>query len=203
MQKRTMTLWLATISVLVACGGGSDGASPANPTTGGTNPPTGTAPPDPAPPVTNPPPSSAITAANSCDLPNFQTDVLAAVNAARAQARKCGNTDVAAAPAMRWNDQLFAASAVHSADMAAHNKMQHTGFDGSEFSARAERQGYMSASGENIAYSYRSVQNVMQAWITSEGHCKNIMSQGTNDVAVACVRSSNSTPYWTMVVGRS
>ena len=191
MRKTTLTLCLATLSVLAACGGGSDASLPPDPTTGGSDSPA------------NPPASSAVTAASSCNLPNFQADVIAAVNAARAQARNCGNTAVPAAAAMRWNDKLFAASAVHSADMAARNEMTHIGSDGSEFWNRTEAQGYKSASSENVAYGYGSVQDVMQGWINSAGHCTNIMRQSANDVAVACVRASNSTPYWTMVLGKS
>jgi uncharacterized protein YkwD len=195
MRKTTITLCLATLSVLAACGGGSDGPLPTDPITGGSDSPTN--------PPANPPASSAVTAANSCNLPNFQNEVFAAVNAARSQARTCGNTPVPAAAAVRWNDKLFVASAEHSADMAARNKMSHIGSDGSEFWQRTAKQGYAAATGENIAYGYGSVQDVMQGWIKSAGHCANIMKSTANDVAVACVRSGNSTPYWTMVLGKS
>jgi uncharacterized protein YkwD len=195
MRKTTITLCLATLSVLVACGGGSDGPLPADPITGGSD--------SPANPTANPPASSAVTAANSCDLPNFQNEVFAAVNAARAQARTCGNTSVPAAAAVRWNEPLFAASAGHSADMATHNNLDHTGSDGKDFPYRAAQQGYNSVYGENIAVGYDSVQSVIKGWLDSPDHCSIMMNKNINDMAVACVRSSNSRPYWTMVVGKT
>jgi uncharacterized protein YkwD len=208
MRHTTLTLCLATLGVLAACGGGSDAPSVTAPTgdssvtANPTNPVAEPATPTPTNP--NPPAvSSAITAGNSCNLPNFQSDVMAAMNAARSQARSCGSKAFAAAPAVRWNDKLFAASAGHSADMAATNNMSHTGSDGSKFWQRTAKQGYTTSTGENIAYGYSSVQDVMQGWIKSAGHCENIMNPGANDVAVACVRSSDSTPYWTMVLGKS
>jgi uncharacterized protein YkwD len=182
---------MATLMVMAACGGGSDGPLPTDPITGGSDSPA------------NPPASSAVTAANSCDLPNFQNEVFAAVNTARSQARTCGNTPVPAAAAVRWNDKLFAASAEHSADMAAIGKMQHAGSDGSSPGDRAVKQGYNAYVGENVAYGYGSVKDVMQGWITSEGHCANIMGKNSNDMAVACVRGSDSRPYWTMLMGKS
>jgi uncharacterized protein YkwD len=210
MRQTTLTLCFATLSALAACGGGSDAtptvAAPtgdsstaAEPVVDPTSPPVN----PPANPPVNPPASSAITVANSCALPSFQSDVMAAMNAARSQARNCGAKAYAAAPAVRWNDKLFAASAGHSADMAARNNMSHIGSDGSEFWDRTKKQGYTTATGENVAYGYGSVQDVMQGWVKSAGHCENIMKSTANDVAVACVRSSNSTPYWTMLLGKS
>jgi uncharacterized protein YkwD len=131
--------------------------------------------------------------------------MLAAVNAARSQARNCGATAYAAAPSVRWSDKLFVATSAHSTDMATRNYFAHTSPEGQKFSDRAALAGYSFAYGENIAAGRLGIASVMDGWIKSEGHCKNIMNPVVNDVAVACVGSSTSQyrTYWTMVLGKS
>jgi len=150
-------------------------------------------------------PSSALPAANTCNLPNFQTDVMALINQARASSRTCGNTAYPAAAPLAWSNKLFNASAGHSADMAHNNYFSHTSQDGRTFSQRITADGYSgSRLGENIAAGQNSVASVMASWLASAGHCSNIMSGNFKDVGMACVAnpSSNYRSYWTMDLGR-
>ena len=59
--------------------------------------------------------------------------------------------------------------------------------------------------GENIAVGQRSVEEVMNGWTNSPGHCQNLIYLNFRDVAVACVRNVAATNrlYWTMELGRS
>lgn len=151
------------------------------------------------------PSSGSVTSANSCGLGNFQTDVMAAINAARAQSRSCGSEAKPAAAALEWNDTLFSAATAHSQDMAQRNYFSHTSPDGKTLGDRALTAGYrFSAIGENIAAGQGSVAVVMQGWIASEGHCRNIMTAAFTQVAVACVTTSRQQypTYWTMVLGK-
>ena len=50
--------------------------------------------------------------------------------------------------------------------------------------------------GENIAMGQTTEQIVMNSWLESEGHCKNIMNKNFKDIGVG--RSGN---YWTQVFG--
>lgn len=103
---------------------------------------------------------------------------------------------------MKWNDLLFSASARHSQDMAARNYFSHTSPEGVTFSQRIANEGYFGwAAGENIAAGQSSVSSVMSAWLTSEGHCRNIMQPLLNEVAVACVAGGSYGNYWTMDLG--
>jgi uncharacterized protein YkwD len=200
MQRKTTILCLATLTFLAACGGGSDApAGPSN-TTGTGNPPVTNT------PAGTPPPSGggpSTDAAGTCDLPNYQADMLAAINTARSQARNCGTVAFKATTNVRGNDKLFAASKAHSADMAQRNYFDHTSPEGQEFWQRTALQGYAGATGENIAVGYPTVAAVMQGWLNSDGHCKGIMNPSANDVAVACVSNTGRTKYWTMVLGKS
>lgn len=186
---------LALLSGLVALagcgGGGSDTAAPA-----------------PAPvtaPAPAPSPPTAGTRA-TCNLANFQAELLALANAYRAAGANCGSEgNFPAATALAWNAALTQASLVHSDDMVSGNFFSHTGSDGSSAGQRATAAGYLwQAWGENIAAGQGTVAEVMAGWMASPGHCANLMHAGFRDIGVACVSggAGNSyRSYWTMTLG--
>jgi uncharacterized protein YkwD len=146
-----------------------------------------------------------VTAATSCNLPNFQADILREVNAARAQARSCGTAAKPAVAAVAWSSALFAAASGHSQDMALRNFFDHVNLDGKTIGQRAIGAGYnFAALGENIAAGQRTVSDVMAGWLASPGHCNNIMSGVYTDIAVACVATTRVAypTYWTMELGK-
>ena len=106
-------------------------------------------------------------------------------------------------PPLRWDSRLAAAAAAHSADQASHGVMSHTGSDGSDTGTRIQRQGYapFSTWGENVAYWYPSLSAVMNGWMTSPGHCRNIMFSGFKDVGMAVAYTPSGVPYWTQDFG--
>jgi uncharacterized protein YkwD len=146
-----------------------------------------------------------LTAAASCNLPNFQADVLREVNAARSLARKCGAVDRPAVGAVAWNNALFTAALGHSQDMALRNFFDHVNLDGKTIGQRATSAGYrFAALGENIAAGQATVSEVMADWLASPGHCNNIMYGVYTEIAVACVTTSRFEypSYWTMELGK-
>lgn len=150
-------------------------------------------------------PSGALTAANTCSLPNFQTDLMTLINQARSTSHTCGATTYPAAAPLAWNSKLFDASAGHSADMANQNYFSHTSLDGRTFDQRITAAGYTwSRLGENIAAGQGNVATVMAGWMASPGHCSNIMGANFTEVGVACVINNSSTyrTYWTMDLGK-
>ncbi|WP_302175990.1 CAP domain-containing protein [uncultured Hydrogenophaga sp.] len=145
------------------------------------------------------------TAADRCDLPAFRASLLQAVNQARAEPRVCGSQPMAAAPPLRWERRLFAAARGHSADMARLDYMSHTGRDGRSVAQRVLAQGYpWSVVGENLAAGPLGVDEVVEGWLASPGHCINLMKRDFAEVAVACVQRDGTTwgRYWTMVLAR-
>jgi uncharacterized protein YkwD len=193
---------LLCLAALAACGGGSSGGvdPAANPSGAGS--PTDTTPPSGGTGGSSNPPASA--AALSCDLPNFSKDMLDRVNAARAAGTACNGVAQPVRAALSWNTQLAAAAAAHSQDMAARNKMEHTGADGKGVGSRVTAQGYTwSWVGENIAAGQGSTASAMSSWLNStSGHCESIMAKDVADIGVACVKATGGTPYWTMVLAR-
>jgi uncharacterized protein YkwD len=151
------------------------------------------------------PPTANLDPRLTCNLPNFQEEILRLVNLARAAGRTCGSTSYAAAPALRWNDVLFNAAGAHSTDMAASNYFSHTSQDGRDPGQRITGAGYAwRAYGENIAAGQTSAQAVVDGWLASPGHCANIMNDSYVDMATACVASGSAAykTYWTMDLGR-
>ena len=53
-------------------------------------------------------------------------------------------------------------------------------------------------SGENIAYGQRTPEEVVKAWMNSEGHRKNILSSNFTSIGVGCYQN-NGTFYWTQI----
>jgi len=123
--------------------------------------------------------------------------LLQLVNDIRKKGCTCGATVMPAVSAVIWNDQLAKAAYDHSVDMNTQDYFSHTGLDGSSPGQRITAAGYSWTSyGENIAEGYSTEQIVMNAWLGSEGHCKNIMNVGFKDMGVG--RDGN---YWTQDFG--
>jgi uncharacterized protein YkwD len=96
-----------------------------------------------------------------------------------------------------WNDQLAKAAFDHSVDMKTNNYFSHTGLDNSDPGQRITAAGYTwHAYGENIANGYTSEQAVIDGWLNSEGHCRNMMNADFKDMGVG--RDGN---YWTQEFG--
>jgi uncharacterized protein YkwD len=131
--------------------------------------------------------------------------VLAAVNAARAQPRRCGNDAFDAVPPLAWNAALEQAAQGHSSDMANQRYFNHTGKDGRTVGERASAAGYRWQSiGENIAAGQDSAQEAVAGWLDSPGHCVNIMSRKFTEMGAAFDLSGaqkNGRVYWTQVLG--
>lgn len=131
-------------------------------------------------------------------------EVLAQVNRARSQPRRCGARRFAAAPPLRWNQQLGDAALLHSQDMARHDYFDHRGRDGSDVGQRATRRGYRGARiGENIAAGHGEGAAAVAGWVTSPGHCANLMDPAFTDMgaAYAVDAGSRGKIYWTQVLG--
>ncbi|WP_200960190.1 CAP domain-containing protein [Pelomonas sp. Root1217] len=142
----------------------------------------------------------------TCNLANFQDEMLAAVNARRRSGATCGAQGAfGPAPDLTWNAALTQAAVAHSDDMVTHNFFSHTGSDGSTLGTRASAAGYVwSSLGENIAAGQSSVAEVVDGWMKSDGHCANLMNATFRDIGVACVAGNASTTYrsyWTQDFG--
>ncbi|WP_165244247.1 CAP domain-containing protein [Paludisphaera soli] len=104
-------------------------------------------------------------------------------------------------PPLTLDDQLDEAARLHAQDMVDHDKMTHEGADGSTPSERVRRVGYhYLKTGENVAMWQRDVPAVMEAWMESPGHKKNILGEFTQ-MGAAKVDDDEGRPYWCVVFG--
>ena len=123
-------------------------------------------------------------------------------------------------PPLRWNSKLALAAKIHSNDLAESNTFSHTGSGessdivaqldhpgtGSTMQERIEYTGYTEWTylGENIAGGQSTVQEVIDAWIGSPGHCRNLMREEFTEVGMTRVNNTNSKykSYWTQDFGK-
>ncbi|MGW4111323.1 CAP domain-containing protein [Actinosynnema sp. NPDC004786] len=134
-----------------------------------------------------------FTSAPALAAPTFEDQVLALTN---------GERSAAGCPALTANAQLAAAAKRHSDDMARTGNFSHTGSDGSTAAQRVTDAGYhFRAMAENIAAGQASAEEVVRAWMNSEGHRANIVNCELRDLGVAHAVDGNNKVYWTQDFG--
>jgi len=145
-----------------------------------------------------------VTACSSSKQPRSAADeagfnsrnFLQQINAVRSKGCNCGGRKYPAAPAVSWNSQLEQAATAHSNYMQRSGRLSHSGRNGmmpeKRVAAAGYRWGYVA---ENIALGQRSINEVIQSWLQSPQHCRNIMSRNVTEIGAA--RSGN---YWTLVL---
>ena len=141
-----------------------------------------------------------------------------AINAARSKPQNCGKYGrMAPVGNLKWNDRLYKAAYGHSYDMAKSGNFSHYG-SGSQFDIAAktmtlhrgskpgERLSFHNykwrAYAENIAAGQSSTNDVIDQWLKSDGHCKNLMSDRYTEVGMALYTTANGLGYyWTQNFG--
>lgn len=149
--------------------------------------------------------SSGQTATNECDPTEQEQALVDAHNTARSEARRCGSVAYDTAGPVTWNCKLGTIARAHSADMARVDFLSHTGSNGLGMTNRINNVGYNYRNiGENIAAGQQNVNAVLNAWLTSTDHCKNIMNPAFTEIGSSAATSDNSTYgiYWTTNFGR-
>ena len=79
--------------------------------------------------------------------------------------------------------------------MSENQFLEHTSSNGDTLIERLHNVNYLwSAVGENIAHNQNSIKQVIDDWLSSPGHCSNLMSDVYTQTGVALVNK-----YWTQV----
>ncbi len=203
MTKYHYFLAIAFTTTLVGCMGESTSSIATSPETS-TLPMTNT-----ASTVTTPstPTATVITDdIQECTLnEEFRELAINIVNQIRAESRDCGSTKYNAAQPVVWNSLLETTAVAHSNDMASRDFFSHTGSDNSSVGDRVSNAGYVwSQVAENISAGRLSMQDTINALVSSPGHCANIMNPNYVEMALACTQSNTATygVYWTQVFAR-
>ena len=104
-------------------------------------------------------------------------------------------------PALKADTQLSGVAQKKSQDMAQNNYFSHTSPTyGSPFDMMRDFGVSYKSAGENIAQGQRTPQEVVNAWMNSEGHRKNILSNNFTHIGVGYVTDGH---HWTqMFIGK-
>ena len=143
----------------------------------------------------------------ACGLSDFQAAALVRVNRLRAAGADCrGGGRFAPAAALAWNATLLQSAAAHARDMADTGHVAHTGRGGSTMAGRIDAAGYAwSRIGENIAAGQPNIDAAVDDWMSSDGHCANLLNADFRDMALACAPGTATgvyKTYWALVLAR-
>jgi len=129
----------------------------------------------------------------------FKVEMVQRVNELRAEGCNCGGKYMAPAGSVSWNDRIGIAAARHAIEMQEYGYFSHRGRDGSGIGARVSATGYQwSYVSENIARGYKSIDDVLQGWLASPSHCRNLMNPRLKHMGVA-----KKGEYWVQDFGTS
>ena len=94
---------------------------------------------------------------------------------------------------LRTDGTLIALASEHVADMARRDSLDHNGF----MSYRGPR----GARAENVAYGCKDSPCVIQQWVNSSGHRKNMLIPELRRYGLASATSPSGKKYWALLVG--
>lgn len=128
------------------------------------------------------------------------------VNAVRATGADCPSGPQPAVPPLSMHPALRQAAREHSLDMGTQRYFDHVAPDGRDPFERMRDANYPGfAAGENIAAGNQSAQATFEQWMSSDGHCLNIMRDSFDEIGVgyAFVEGSPFGHYWTQTFGQA
>jgi len=134
-----------------------------------------------------------LPAATSNRPENLSRDqILSAINATR----KANN-----APAWTYNPSLETAARAQARLMASKDTLSHD--LGVTLRQRVTEAGYLGAVGENVAKGYKTLPEVIEGWLASQGHKNTLLSPKFTEFGLAVARTGSGKLYWAMIAGGS
>ena len=94
---------------------------------------------------------------------------------------------------LRIDGTLVALASGHAADMARRESLDHDGF----MTGRGPR----GARAENVAYGCKDPACVIQQWVNSSGHRKNMLIPSLTRYGLASATSASGRTYWALELG--
>ncbi len=125
------------------------------------------------------------------------------VNDVRARGAVCGKRSFGPAAPLRLAGILSDVASEHATDMAEHNYFDHTDLSGASPADRVRAVGYRERLvGENIAYGVDSIDEAVQGWLDSPGHCENIMDPRFSEMGIGYAAGTTARRglYWDQVL---
>ena len=85
--------------------------------------------------------------------------------------------------------------------MAAAGEITHTTRRGRDFRSRKHANEIKGTAAENVAYGATDIKRVMQMWMDSPPHRRNMLDPRFNHFGVASATDGEGKRYWSMVLG--
>ena len=129
------------------------------------------------------------------------------LNEIRMRGAACHAGPASTAAPLVWNETLAAAAHAQSREMARLDRMSHRDSQNRGLAERLRAQNYRYGTAvENLGVGYASLDDVVDAWLESEGHCENLMNAAVREFGLACVDAGTTGApeerrYWTLVLG--
>ncbi|HEV6963924.1 CAP domain-containing protein [Roseateles sp.] len=142
--------------------------------------------------------SASVGAAEGCAVE--PEAAVRAVNALRAEGRRCGPRWWPAAPALRWQAQLAESTRRYAEELAQHDRLDHVGEGGANLRTRLLEAGYaMRVAGENLSGGPQALDEALADWLASPPHCENLMAPDFEEFGLACVGGPGRLQrYWVL-----
>jgi uncharacterized protein YkwD len=130
------------------------------------------------------------------DIPVSSREATNAINRVRAQN---GRGPVS------LNRDLFDAAEYQARLMAEHDQISHE-LNGERLAGRVRRAGYDGIAGENLSAGRSSVDAVVEGWMNSSGHRRNMLDSRFTEFGLAAAQVPGGQPsryrnYWALILG--
>ena len=105
---------------------------------------------------------------------------------------------------VRMEGRLIEAALSHSLMMARKGKMAHQFGRGTRFRDRIKKAGVHGSAAENVGAGYSSMQSVIDSWLRSPGHRRNLLNRKLTHIGMAAAHNpaSKYRTYWTLILAR-
>lgn len=101
---------------------------------------------------------------------------------------------------LKYSKELEAVAYAHSKDMAEKNFFSHTNLEGlSPFDRMSNAGLSYSYAAENIAAGQTTASAVMNSWMNSDGHRKNILNPNLTEIGIGVANGGSYGIYWTQL----
>ena len=134
-----------------------------------------------------------------------EDEMLVLVNEVRASGTTCPSGPRPPVGSVATAEALVRAARSHALDMATQNYFDHDSLDGRDPFDRMREEGFDGQPrAENIAAGNSSAADTLAQWLSSDGHCINIMTADVTHLGVGYAADEDAayTHYWVQAFGR-
>jgi uncharacterized protein YkwD len=129
----------------------------------------------------------------------WREEVQLRINALRSEGESCARPTAAR---LQWSSELERLAEEQAGWVAQRGQLEHTGRDGTPLGERVRTAGYRyTRVAENLAWGTASLDETLELWRRSEGHCRNLFDDRVTELALVCRRGPGG-PWWVMTLGR-